>query len=92
MRSTVSWISGALIIRQMRDILVGVLLQCDASLAMRCRREPGGSELHLSQGNGEVFAFPVYPDYSLCQNRNCKSVTCDHSTVTQRLKLFNCLT
>lgn len=36
---------------------------------MSRRREPGRSELHLGEGNGGVFAFPVYPDYSLYQNR-----------------------
>lgn len=39
------------------------------SLSMSRRGEPGGSELHLTEGNGGVFAFPVYPDYSLFQNR-----------------------
>lgn len=32
---------------------------------MSCWGEPGGSEFHLGEGNGGIFTFPVYPDYSL---------------------------
>lgn len=76
-RSTVFWISGAVILCQMYG-KVGEPMKTEACLAMGCRREPGRSELHLSEGNGSVFAFPVYPDYSLCQsrNRNIWSVCC----------------
>lgn len=49
-------------------------MKTDVSLAMSCRREPGRSEFHLSEGNGGVFTFPVYPDYSLYQNGNGKAM------------------
>lgn len=38
-------------------------------LAMSCGGEPGWSEFHLSEGDGGVFAFPVYPDYSLFKQK-----------------------
>lgn len=44
-------------------------MEAGPSLTMSCRGEPGRSELHLSEGNGGVFTFPVYPDYSLEQKQ-----------------------
>lgn len=51
-------------------------MKFDVSLAMSCRREPGRSELHLSEGNGGVFTFPVYPDDSLYQSVDMWLVCC----------------
>lgn len=58
----------------------------DGSLAVSCRGEPGGSELHLSEGNRGVFTFPVYPDDSLYRNR-----TFGVSALPQKLPLFKIL-
>lgn len=63
-------------------------MENDASLAMSCRGEPGGSVLHLSEGNRRVFAFPVYPDYSLCQSRNGKLIKCGQGAASQKFKVF----
>lgn len=55
---------------------------------MSCRREPGRSELHLSKGNGGVFTFPVYPDYSLCQNRIRQVIKFDQCATSLKTKVF----
>lgn len=43
-------------------------------LAVSCRREPRWSELHLSEGNGDIFPLPVYPDYSLWTKQTKKEM------------------
>lgn len=57
-------------------------------LTMSCRGEPGWSELHLSEWNGGVFTFPVYPDYSLFQNRMRNVAVFGQCTVSQKIKLW----
>lgn len=61
-------------------------MESDASLAMSRRGEPGGSELHLSEGNGKIFTFPVYPNYSLYENNN-KSLVCIQLRVIGEVEL-----
>lgn len=63
------YISEALAVLQIGDCL---LVERDF-LAMSCR-EQGGSELHLSERNRGVFAFPVYPNDSLQGKREFSAV------------------
>lgn len=69
-RSTFLLDSGAVVLCQMQGFQTGEPMKTDVYLAMSCRREPGRPELHLSEGNGGIFTLPVYPDYSLCENRD----------------------